>query len=256
MRTRTLTLSVAFTLLVASAASADGFFRRVPEVGEWARYELEIWGDISGKEDFDIQRAEELESSGELTLKCVGEETIDNVRHLWLEARLDVPDPGGTEHWMVYKALVPAEQVAGGDIIDHIVRGWVERDDVEGVNELVLDSNNLTEDPTIFGLMFAFPKCDRLAGRREDRTLTIGSEEVSLDHNETGTLVVRELEDVTISGETTWWPSEEHAFGIVSAEHRWRLDIHAAMGVRTAYTMQLDLAETGTDAASELPDHN
>lgn len=254
MRRFSLTLTVAFTLLAAADAHADGFFRRVPVVGEWASYDLQMTYSDNMKLGEDEPKPDDQAVTGTLTLKCVGEETIEEVPHLWLEVRFDIVEPDGKEPWMVVKVLVPTEEVVGENLSDHIVRGWSARDDAEAY-EIDLDANGFDEDPSMFARMLVFPAYDGSVGRRESRILTIDGEEVQLNHNESGTLLVLDTSEGQISGEATWWPSESHAFGIAAAELRWDMNAEP-IAIQIEMTMQMDLMETGTDAVSDLPDHN
>ncbi len=238
----------------SSLAHAGGFFRRLPEVGEWAKYDLVMLAVINVK-DADVVLPEMPEMTGQLTLKCVGEEEVDEAPHLWLEARIDVVDPDGAEHWMVVKLLVPEDQVIDGDLSEHIIRGWTVRDDID-VKEFALDPQTLNEDPGWFSMMVAFPSSESSNGRRQNKTITIDGEDVQLTYNESGTLPTREFDDVSLSGEAIWWPSEGHAFGVAAAEQLWAYEMHQPIEIEMEYAMQMDLVETGIDAESDMPENH
>ncbi len=238
---------------LAATCEADGFFRRVPEVGEWARYDLTMKVAFPAKPDdaeFDVPAM-----VGSLTFRCVGEETIDDVRNLWLEARMDIADPDGTEHFTLIKLLVPADQIVEGDLTEHAVRAWCAGDQEE-VRAMDLAGGALLEEPAAFAVLNAFPASRVAAGRREARTITIDGEDVQLAAYETGDLPSREFDDADISGDAIWWPSADHAFGIAAAELRWIVMTPAPEEMTMQYTSNMNLVETGTDAESELPDNN
>lgn len=263
----------AFALLASAPCHAGGFFRRVPEVGEWARYELTMKVAVREKPSFSELDAPAM--VGSLTLKCVGEETIDDVRHLWLEARMDIVDPGtgaavmqvidkdavevrideATEHYTLIKLLVPAEEVMGSDLAQHAVRAWCAGDQEEP-REMDLAGAAFLEEPAAFAIINAFPATRTLVGRRQRRTMTIAGEEVQLASNESGELVGQEFDDADITGEAVWWPSADHAFGIAAAELQWTIAMPEEVGPTVLYTSRMDLVETGTGAVSDLPDHN
>jgi hypothetical protein len=232
---------------------AGGFFRRVPEVGEWARYDLTIDIVFPAKPDddeFDVPAM-----VGGLTLKCVGEEAIEEVRHLWLEARMNIADPDGTEHVTAVKVLVPANEIAGSDLTAHAVRAWCVADKEQVLSMDVAGAASL-EDPAALTVLIAFPASGVSSGRRETRTMTIDGEEVRLTAYELGDLPNRSGDDGDMSGEAVWWPGAEYAFGIAAAELRWTVTTPAPEEMTVQFTSRMNLVATGTDAVSELPDHN
>jgi hypothetical protein len=114
----------------------------------------------------------------------------------------------------------------------------------------------LLEEPAAFAVLNAFPASRVTSGRREPRTVTINGENVQLASYESGDLPSREFDDAEISGDAIWWPSAEHAFGIASAELRWSVTMPEPEEMAMTYTTRMNLAETGTDAESDLPDNN
>jgi hypothetical protein len=237
---------------LANVARADGFFRRVPEVGEWARYDLVIEVSTASKDgQIEIQEAA---SHGGLTLRCVGEETIDDVPHLWLEARFDLVDYEGSEHWAIAKVLVQADQIVEGGINAHIVRGWSAAD-TEEPRALILDGGKFDQEPSAFNLMIAFPDSHISAGQRAAHTVTVAGEEIELAHCETGDVPRREFAECNLVGEATWWPNGELAFGVAAAEQAWTSTM-PDQPEPILMTLRMNLAETGTDAESDLPDNN
>src|SRR5687767_629176 len=108
-------------LAAANDCFAGGFFRRVPEVGEWARYDYTtLFTHYIGKP---YEMSEEFK--GSTLLKCVGEAVIDNQRHLWIECRHDGTLPDGSKYWGITKVLVPEDGLLSGMLTTENVRGWI-----------------------------------------------------------------------------------------------------------------------------------
>jgi hypothetical protein len=247
---------LAASAFATSTCHADGFFRRVPQVGEWALYDVVMEYSANDKLGDESPKPDDLSVTGSLALKCVGEEAIDGTPHLWIEIRFEMAEPGGSEHWMIVKALIPSDQLTEENVAEHIVRGWSERDD-EDVYEIDLSAANFDDDASYFGRMLAFPEYDQSVGRRESRTLVVNGEEVQVAHSESGPLREQPIADEgQISGEATWWPSEPHAFGVAAAELRWIFQESGQFASQMEVTIRMDLVETGIDAVSDLPDHN
>jgi hypothetical protein len=244
-----------FVFCASVPCEAGGFFRRSPEVGEWARYEIEMLMVIEFKDET-VAGYDPIEFSGSLTLKCVGEATIEQTRCVWLESKLDVRNPLGNERWAVHKILVPVDQVAGDELIDHIVRGWRNHNFADDVSELVMDGREFQEDPWEYLLILSFSGAGDLVESQQQKSLTINNETVELTQCETGSLEEHQYDDARVSGEATWWPSADHPFGIAAAEQLWSANINQPFEAVIELAVDMDLKETGTEAVSDLPDHN
>jgi hypothetical protein len=257
---KTLNILLIGFLGCGNISEAGGFFRRVPEVGEWARYDL-VMVVLVTYPDENSPAPNFPEFTGTLTLKCVGEETINDVRHLWIESRLEFWSSDDIESdgsWMILKLLVPADHVTDRDLAPHVVRGWTHFISAEGVSEWNPSIPNLQEDPLHLVMLLSFPVGEEEVSREQNKTLTIDGEEVPLTRIETSPLAERDFEDshAHFSGEATWWPSDDHAFGIAAAEQLWNMDTQEPFAVLAEWGMQMDLVETGTDAVSDLPQNN
>jgi hypothetical protein len=100
--------------LFSQGAQADGLFRKVPRVGEWGRYYVEVR--IDGEERMDFA----------VTLRCVKSETIDKAEHLWMEATLGSLNFDEEKRTVTLRFLVPRDGFqAGQNPIKRIVRGYV-----------------------------------------------------------------------------------------------------------------------------------
>ncbi len=234
-----------------SVSQAGGFFRRLPEVGEWARYIRSIESTFTST----LAGTVESSSDSELTLKCVGEVETSGKNHLWIEARLDHAD----ESWAVVKLLVPEDQVVDGDLIDNAVVIWVASKNYEPYKAPV-DWDSLQRDPCVNALLIMIPWTPDTVEQEQERMLTINNGDVQLTHVEIGDLTDRLIDDgiagmETATGTVTWWPSDEHSFGIVAADMVWRIQEQGPDKARIESRFQLELAATGTDAVSDLPDN-
>lgn len=236
---------------LAATCEASGFFRRLPEVGEWARYELVMSAHIHSKA---AGQGVAPQFAGSLTLRCVGEETIDDIRHLWIEGQMDLTE-GGEEESTLLKVLVPADQLVDGEVQGHIVRGWCGENGADA-RALILDDDKFDQEPAAFALMHLFPDSRIAAGRRQARTVTVAGAEHELTHCELGDLPRHEIDHADMVGEAVWWPSADHAFGIAAAEMVWTVAMADDVNTTIIYTSQLSLSDTGRDAESELPEQN
>lgn len=253
MRTQLLAIVAGLSLFAALDCQAGGFFRRVPEVGEWARYDMRF----KRIEDRTVPEGEPFVSRevvGNLVLKCVAEADIDGHRCLWLEAAFDGSDEEQERGSLIVKILVPVDQLVETDVADHVVRGWIQELDSD-VESLRFDNNEFNRGETWFAMLLAFSSSAETAGRRRTRTLTIHGVEVELSHCESGSFAEREFDDARLSGEATWWPSDEYAFGVAAAELTWR-EVRIPSERATEMEFWLELVATGTDAESDLPEYN
>lgn len=243
---------VACSLLISSPCEAGGLFRRVPEVGEWARYESTlVVTHQMGKPSEHTH-----EQRGSLLLKCVGEEIIDNQRHLWIEWRHEskTVDSDVDGHWSVMKVFVPEEGLAGGTVSAESVRGWRWSSDGE-VEPLDFTPGSPTEPYWPEVSFFLGPDPPATTGRMDERTIVVNEVEVQLTYAETAPQPSREIGIDVQTGEITWWPDADLAFGIAALDYTFENEsdegAHDMHGHGT-----INLIATGTDAVSELPDHN
>jgi hypothetical protein len=132
------------SLMSATMTFADGFFRRLPEVGESATYEtvLLVTFDSEGDDSMDIP-----EFMGTLTLQCVGKTTIDEADHYWIEVLLALESQTQPIE-MTWKLLVAESDLVDGDPIANFSRGWqssgVGTEPVELTAEMLKDSQEST----------------------------------------------------------------------------------------------------------------
>jgi hypothetical protein len=239
-------LCVAATALALSArCEAGGFFRRVPEIGEWARFEItQVHTSTQVHASEPDKHWEHSEVFlGSVVVKCVGEEMIDERRHLWIELCTEMKLAPESEFSAVTKVLVPEDELPLGVITNAYVRGWhseMKREPVELTSE---DSVGDAGDGAV-------------TGRMSSRTIVVGDEEIELTYLETTPLPTQENENGTFTGEVTIWPHADLAFGVASVDVLSRQVGVGDIPHGTLNETRYDLAESGTDAVSELPDHN
>ncbi len=252
MRTAIRCCIVASVLITAIQCEAGGFFRRVPEVGEWARYEMNFRIKTSvGPKGPPMTH----ETEGVFTLKCVGSEEIDNTRHLWIECRFDYAPPEGEAFGTIYKILIPEDQILGGELTSENTRGWTAPVDSEP-QPLAFSSGASDKDSAAGTLMMLFGGSNPVAGQQAERTVVVNDVEVELDHLETGSASGHEFVDMSVNLAATWWPHEDLAFGIASADLVWTMTYANEILGDAQTDARFDLVATGTDAVSDLPDHN
>jgi hypothetical protein len=242
-------LCVAAAALALSArCEAGGFFRRVPEVGEWARYELTLVSSFGKSDDSSVTH------TGALVVKCVGEETIEERRHLWIELHCEMKVSADNESHDVTKVLVPEDEMLTDTLTADDIRGW-QSQNKRDPEELTFSSDELQGDTGGSALLYFNPDAPTTA-RMDSRTVVVNEEEIELTYSEHGLLPVREYTDDIMSGEITVWPHDDLAFGIASMEFAQRQRHVEENPNETLNEIRYDLVETGTDAVSELPDHN
>jgi hypothetical protein len=236
--------------IAATLCEAGGFLRRVPEVGEWARYEMTVrYTHNIGQETESVD-----EHKGSLLLKCVGEETIDDQRYLWLEHRIEEIRPT-SEFWVVTKVLVPEEGLVQDTLSFENVRGWEWRrgDEVKPLDLPTAESKE-SESADLPGFLGSFPPAT--SGRMEERTVIVDGVEVQLSIADVATLPPLEVANSVHTGEVVWWVDDDLAFGTASVQYMYFQTDLGKASADACYDRRFDLVATGTDAVSELPDHN
>ncbi len=250
-RIRSLVLCLPALLGWMTVGEAGGLFRRVPEVGEWAKFDWSLKREAftSGSPD----GTHEL--NGTYTIKCVGEEMVEGRRHLWIEIRHEILLEERDPFWSIHKARVPEDMLVDGEFSLDGMRGW-----------------RLASHPGGEPVEFSAPASDTddvlrtmtyvLAGRGEpadsepgERTIEVEGQEHVLTRFESGLLPQPENEDVTVTVEGMWWLSEDLAFGVAAVEFT-GLHVFHSRHSEWHQEVRFNLTATGDDAISELPDHN
>jgi hypothetical protein len=239
-------------LMLTATADAGGLFRRVPEVGEWATFEM------NSKTEFirPGSRGSTIELDGTFTVRCVGEETVEDRRHLWIEWEVEAPVPEeGVTFRKIWKALVPENVLTDDDPSLDGIRGWAPNPTQgRGPVEFSAPDGDLAALNNLAYVLLGGGE----PGDSAQRTIEVNGQEHVLTQSESGPVpqpYAIENEIVTSTSEGTWWVSEDLAFGVAviemtasSVNHEDEREMHMEM--------RFDLVETGTGAVSDLPDHN
>jgi hypothetical protein len=257
----------ALCLLLPSEAQAGGLIRRVPEVGEYARFSYRVTPDPlqPGKLAWD----------GEMTLRCVGFEEVDGRQHLWIEieeSRQTIDPTNGQRRPIrshITKLLVAEDTLLSHDC--EIARGWIRFDEDEP-HEVAGGLATELASGTLFGMV-----------REDVRRTLIGYDDEEAIEAPIEITVAGEMRELTTAVAGTrsstrteqlpeyvatfkrdwasiWWLEEDLAFGVAA----WGCTITGTDGIlgrmepsRTwAMTQRYELVEFGTGAVTGLPDHN
>ncbi len=248
-------ITFACSLMIATTTSADGFFRRLPAVGESATYEtvLLVTFHSEGNDAVDIP-----EFAGTLTLQCVEKTTIDEADYYWIEVLLAFESQTQPIE-MTWKLLVAESDLVDGDPIANFSRGWqsssVESEPVELTAEMLKDSAAPT--PLFLRAVFCGPDGEPEM-LDQAQTVVLEGNEVRIDAAEHGDFAPDELTSSTdtvepLTGWGTWWLHDDAAFGVAQAEQLWTFSDTSAGNI--SFALQYTLKETGSNAVSTLPDH-
>jgi hypothetical protein len=245
----------AFVLIGSTTTCADGFFRRVPEVGEFAVYDAVLVIVFNqGDEPIEIP-----EYSGTPTLQCVEKTQIDGADFYWIEVLLDLTSP--TERLATTcKLLIAAADLVDGDPIANFARGWEQESGAAEPVPLTAESMQDSTSPAPLILRAVFRGSEGESETLEQaQTAAINGNEVRIESAEHGDFAQYELSytptpggKIPFSGWGTWWLHEDAGFGVAAAEQLWTTETHADVSIE--YALQFSLKETGVDAVSALPD--
>lgn len=242
---------VTWCLSASVPCEAGGFFRRVPEVGEWARYSItNVHTAYPGK-----PTELSVVSQGMVVVQCVGEEVIDERRYLWIESCYDMKPSPEFEYRSINKVLVPEDELLQGTLTQEDIRGWQGENKSDPV-ELTFSADDRYQDAGGSTLDFLNAGAVASTAQMSSRTIIISEAEIELTYSEYSPLPTREYENDVMSREVTIWPHDELAFGVASMNYVSHQRPLGDSSMEQVNEMRFDLVETGTGAVSELPDHN
>jgi hypothetical protein len=230
---------VAFALLTTACCEAGGFFRRVPEVGKWARYEFTQ----DHTTDPGIPSGSSERRTGFMVVKCVGEEMIGERRCLWIETCHDMEVAPGIDFHAVNKVLVPEDVLLLDTPSNEFIRGWQSEMNRAPVELTFSSDDQNTEEMASTASM-------------SSRTIVVNEEEIELTSSETWRQPTQEDDGRFESSERTFWLHDDLAFGVASMDFVSRYVTFGERGHTTLNEIRNDLVETGTGAVSELPNHD
>ncbi len=239
---------VGSALVTSAVCEVGGMFRRIPEVGEWASYE------VSGQMTIYLDGKEVVEpgAQGMLTIKCVGEETIEDVRHLWIEVVKSCPELQRPGNPTVLKYLVAEDEVMSGIASCDFERGWFQLD---GLGIEAFEREEPQFGPVWMNVLGMLPHVESPVAADDSKTITVGGKDVDLTQTESGQIAdMHQGASDHFTGDCTFWPGDDLAFGVASVDQTWKISYEGE--VRMEMQGTLNLVATGIDAVSELPDHN
>src|SRR5205823_14201674 len=125
-RSTAMRLSLIASLLVVvtsiEVARADGLIYQLPADGTQVRYDNEVVFNNNGQE---------VTTTGTLTLSSVGVATVDGEKCRWIEIKAARKSNNG-EQITIAKFLIPEKDLGKGKSAgDHLIRGWIKRDQNE-----------------------------------------------------------------------------------------------------------------------------
>jgi len=234
---------VAFVALAVCSVRADGLIVQLPKDGAWATFDMH-----QVKSLVDRNTGETLieDSSSDLSLRVssVGQVTVEGKSCRWIEIKLqEILD--GKMQSIIFKALIPQEHLKrGGEPEKHIVRGWAKAYDKPIVQIEDVDKGPLR-------LLLSGPLQD--SKKLDSKVIDCKAGKLNCDG---------------LSGTTAWKDQAGRKF---QATHEIRLHDKSPFGVafwdsrtemddqvraRMIIKMTSTLSESGTNAKSELRDHN
>ena len=229
-------------LTFASGARADGLLYQLPEDGSWVRFHVTM--------TMEHGDAEPGKMTGSLTMRSVGQETVEGDKCRWIELEL-IPDkpgdqqapPQGPPH-IIMKVLLPESNLQKGkEPLDHLVKGWMKEGDEEP-RELK-DPNSEHTGPLPAFLSGPLRDVKELDKKTIDTKLGMLECPGITAHN------VYKQGEATTTVEFETRLHDKAPFGVVSS----KLKYDSKRGDNEEKgTLALDLEETGQDAKSSLPD--
>lgn len=230
-------------LTFASGARADGLLYQLPEDGSWVRFHVTM--------TMEHGEGEPGKMTGSLTMRSVGQETVEGDKCRWIELEL-IPDkaegdqqapPHGPPH-IIMKVLLPEKNLKSGkEPLERLVKGWMKEGDKEP--DELKDPNSERTGPLPAFLSGPLKDIKELDKKTIDTKLGM-LECRGITANDT----YKQGEAVTtVEFETRL--HDKAPFGVVRSKMQYdsKRGDHEEKG-----TLVLDLEETGQDAKSSLPD--
>ncbi len=249
---------------------AGGMIRRVPEVGEYARYAMIRISDTGGE-------AGARESVGQLTIKCVGSEVVDGNPCRWMEIEA-VGFSSNQPSRLIAKVLMSVDVESLQSSEGGLIRGWARyRDGTAPVSFDIADPvPNESPARDVIRMVNGFIEvvfygapdeapveaatAIEIAGETREFTSAFSGtrsteSEVEVREGERTIRTAPSRRD-TVS---TWWPDEEVAFGVAVKASQSRtvtMDGDRILQDGVGSLFRYELAEFGTGATSDLQYYN
>jgi hypothetical protein len=201
----------------------------------------------------DMEKPQNMEMSGTLTIRSVGRETVNNEPCRWIEFDTKMEIENRTER-NIYKVLVP-EKLFKSDkpVSPKVIRGWIKRNDADPEEQTNSDKLN-SEGFAVF-----LPDPSRKTKTvKEKKTVDYQNGQLTVESAITGSLNLPAPENSNLKFESTinytTWSHEKVPFGTAEAE--WIISAKVNDNFVAKGTATLTLEDFGTDAKSALPDQN
>jgi len=234
---------IAIVALPVDAARADGLIVRLPKDGAWAEFDTHQVKSLADR-NTGGKLIEDLSTDSSLRVSSVGGITVKGKTCRWIEFKLQEAHDG-VDRSIICKALIPEEALKKGeDPAGHIVRGWVKVYDkapqrIEDVDRLILQmllSSPLRDrkdlDSKVVDCKAGQLKCAGLSGT------TAWKDQAGREFKTTHEIRLH----------------DKSPFGVAAWDSQTAMDDQVA--ARMTITMTSTLVESGTNATSELPNHN
>ena len=266
MRTTSLTrmtIVVAACVSLSNVACAESLFQKLPEPGQWCRYQTILFAIREGS------AVSMPEQRGELTVSALDVVEHDGVPHQWIEitnaievTAADAEDPGAVStsvrETMTYKCLIQRDQLqAGGDPLAHIARGWLKRPGTEATESNVESFTGVGQEALILMFVMTGPLTNP-TDVTVPNSASIGDDEFETSEGVAGALESVEIaEGMEISGDFSYWTHDSAGFGVPASE--FLLSVKQTISPNSILNMQiavqLEISNQGDGAVSKLPDH-
>jgi len=241
------TLSACIVLFVVclpiSESRANGLIQKLPKDGSWVRYHMIM----------NMEKPQNTEMSGTLTIRSVGRETVNNEPCRWIEFDMKMGIDDRIEH-NIFKVLVPEKLFKSDKTVSpKVIRGWSKRNDADP--EERTDSEKLSNDELAVFLPDPTRKTKTV---KEKKTVDYQKGQLTVDSGITGKLKLPVPANANVKIENsfdfTMWSHEKVPFG--TAEAKWEFSSKLKDQLLSKGTVTLTLEDFGTGAKSALPDHN
>jgi len=235
------TLAAAAILALLSATSptrADGLLYRLPDDGTWARYDLDIVGTDPGGGD--------TKMAGSLAMSSVGKAEASGEPCRWIEVKMQMRDPGGNEHTVVFKALIPEKNLKRGENPwASMKKAWM-KEDKDSDPQQITEANGREAGPMVAFLTGPLNDSKDLDAIEVDSGIgklqcggVSGSLKINDGNNDVSIQMENRLHDMA-------------PFGVVASTMKF--EVKRDGNVNEKGTITFKLAEVGKDAKSEMPD--
>ncbi len=234
---------VAFVALPVGVVRADGLIVQLPKDGAWATFDMHQVKSLVDRYTGGTL-IEDSSSDCSLRVSSVGQAVVEGKPCRWVEFKI-LETLDGKMQSIIFKALIPEEHLKrGGDPEVHIVRGWA-----KAYDKPIVPIKDVDKGP--LGLLLSGPLQD--SKKLDSKVIDCKAGKLNCDG---------------LSGTTAWKDQagrkfqttheirlhDKSPFGVAFWDSRTEMDDQVA--ARMTIKMTSTFSESGTNAKSELPDHN